>query len=182
MPSNYDVGLKKLAVPLISLVILTTLILQLSVTMLARGAAYSVTEAARASAYNEFPPLHAVYQGVLADPKIWPFLGYPMFSYNHQVGDEISRYSVYGTLEDSTVVPILPQDLGVNHWHFKHLQRALENKDEAKIQNWVEIYQSRHSGHSGRLVGLRMENHPLVFSKEGMEPREPQVVARWEAQ
>ena len=133
MLNKYKADRKKLAVCLISLVILTTLFVQSSVTLAGRAAAYTV-----------IPQLYSAR--VLRDGTLWPFLDYTMYTRLHQVGDQISRYSVFGTLEDSTVVPILPQDLGVNKWHFKkHLQRALESKDEEKIKEWAEIYRDRHN-------------------------------------
>ena len=164
---------KKLSVPLISFVIATFLVLQAVagfVPMLLDGpAGHRTAFVARlfSNIYLVFPPL------------LWPFLDYPMYSIPHHDGDALDRYFVFGTLEDSAEVPIFPEDLGLHFWQFygqsqqRSVVAALLHENSSLIKTYVELYQSRHNK---RLLGLRLENHPLILSREAVNPGPRQVL------
>ena len=112
-------------------------------------------------------------------PLLWPFLDYPMYSIPHHDGDALDRYFVFGTLKDSAEVPIFPEDLGLHFWQFygqsqqRSVVAALLHENSNLIKTYVELYQSRHNK---RLLGLRLENHPLILSREAVNPGPRQVL------
>jgi len=70
--------------------------------------------------------------------------------------------------EDLTEVPILPETLGLHFWLFRRgLVFALLRDDYDKIKNYAALYEKRHNK---QLIGLRLENHPLVLSRDGVNP------------
>ncbi len=168
---------KKLAVPSTSFVIIMFLVLQIvagfAPVILDGPAGHRTASVARlfSDIYLVFPPL------------LWPFLNYPMYCIPHHKGDALDQYFVFGTLEDSIEVPILPEDLGLHFWQFygKSQERgvviALLQENNKLIKTYVELYQSRHNK---RLVGLRLENHPLILSREGVNPGPRQVLKNFQ--
>ena len=102
-----------------------------------------------------------------------------MYSIPHHDGDALDRYFVFGTLEDSAEVPIFPEDLGLHFWQFygqsqqRSVVAALLHENSNLIKTYVELYQSRHNK---RLLGLRLENHPLILSREAVNPGPRQVL------
>jgi hypothetical protein len=166
---------KKLAVASISFVIATFLVLQavagFAPLILDGPAGHRTAAVARlfSNVYLVFPPM------------LWPFLDYPMYCLPHHKGDALDRYFVFGTLEDSTEVPIFPEDLGLHFWQFYGQSQqigvvvALLRENNKLIKTYVELYQSRHNK---RLLGLRLENHPLILSREGANPGPRQVLKR----
>ncbi len=106
----------------------------------------------------------------------WPFINYPMYSGPPRYeGDVINnRYFIFGTLEDSTEVPILAQDL---HLHFHELlwgpvEDMLKGRIES-LYGYVQLYESRYHR---RLTSLRLENHPLVLKRNRVVEEPIQVV------
>lgn len=101
-------------------------------------------------------------------PALWPFVDYPMYSEPRYEGSEFEQHFVFGILEDSTEVPLRPEDLNLHFWLFRRgLVFAMLRNDTTQIQAYVDLYQKLHHK---RLVGLRLENHPLILSREGMTP------------
>lgn len=149
MLKNRYVNLQQLAVPSISLIILTYLGLQAGVT------------------FGIFCPR-------FCPPWLWPFLTYPMYRNPHYEGEKFDRYFVFGTLENATEVPILPEDVGTDFWVFeKSFITPLLKDDRQNIKKFVELYQSRHKR---KLVSLRLETHPLLISKQGGIASPTQVI------
>jgi hypothetical protein len=149
---------QKLAVPLTSLIIATVLTLQASVTFRAWLRSFSV------------PPS---LTRMLSPPTLWPFVDYPMYSRPHYEGEPIPQVRIVGTLDDGTEVWIRPGDVGLDSWHFKiHLVRGLDTNNAARVRELVHLYEARHNG---RLIGLRLENHPLILSRDGIRPGPPEV-------
>jgi hypothetical protein len=149
---------QRLAVPLTSLIIATVLTLQASVTFRAWLRSLSL------------PPS---LTSMLSPPTLWPFVDYPMYSRPHYEGEPIAQFRISGTLEDGTEVWIKPGDVGLDAWHFSiHFVRGLGSNDAARVKDLVRLYQARHNR---RLVGLRLENHPLILSRDGIRPGPPEV-------
>lgn len=98
----------------------------------------------------------------------WPFIDYTMYSKAHYPGDSINRYVLFGILKDSREVSISSFDLGLTFYQFINgLVPAMIKGETAKIQLYVQLYERNH-GKS--LVGLRLENHPIVLSRERSRP------------
>ena len=100
-------GLRKLAVVLISLVILGVLTIQTTVSFCCKDG------------QTRIPSLGSVQSGpglmaykVFTPPSSWPFLDYPMYKIPYFEGSEIPLYRVVGILPDSTEVTIRRNDLG----------------------------------------------------------------------
>lgn len=112
---------------------------------------------------------------ILCPPLLWPFLDYPMYSSPHYAGDTISQPLVFGILEDSSEVPILPEDLGLDYWQFMRglVEDGLLRDRRERIKIYAELYRSRHNK---KLTGLRLKNHPFVLSREGAYRVSPRVV------
>lgn len=107
-------------------------------------------------------------------PSFWPFIDYPMYSYPNYLGDDIKQYVIFGILPDSTEVRIQPEDLGINYWIFMYgFKEALRKNDRKDIKNFIELYESRNNK---KLIGVRLENHPLILTKEGVSPGKAKVV------
>jgi hypothetical protein len=107
-------------------------------------------------------------------PLLWPFIDYPMYSHPNYLGDDIKQYVIVGILPDSTEVRIQAEDLGLNYWIFMYgFKEALRKSDRQDIKNFIQLYESRNNK---KLIGVRLENHPLILTKEGVEPGEPKVV------
>lgn len=97
-----------------------------------------------------------------------------MFSSAFYSGDAIARFYLFGTLEDSTEVPIAPEDLGIGYWHFrKHFINGLARDNYEAIKMLVELYQNMQGR---RLVSLRLEDYPLILSRDGVRPAPPKVL------
>jgi hypothetical protein len=162
--NNRDYFLRKLAIPLTSLVIVTFLVLQ--------------TVAGFGGLILGSPPPSS-YMYLLHSPWSWPFLDYPMYAPPRYEGESIDQYFVFGTLEDSSEVPIRPDDLGLDFWLFSGITQgigvvpALLRHDTKRIQDYIDLYRSRHNK---RLVALRLENHPLILLRGGVKPGTPQVL------
>ena len=112
--------------------------------------------------------------GQACDPALYPFLEYPMYGEPRYAGHNIIQYFVYGTLADGREVIISPEDLGFHFWLFdEHLIKPLLADDQEKIQEAIALYQDLHQQ---QITSLRLENHPLVVSKQGATPGENQVI------
>ena len=116
--------------------------------------------------------VYAIFAHV--SPRLWPFLDYPMYKQARYAGETLNQYFLFGILKDLTEVPIFPGDLGLDFWKFEQGPvLALRRKDREKLKTYVQLYQSRHNK---QLVSLRLENHPLVLSREGASAAPPQVL------
>ena len=141
------------ATKLISVVIALTLGLQLYASFLAGvGVTWQI------------PVLRKLY-----GPSLWPALAHPMFRSAHYPGDRLDRHLLFVIPDDSTEIPIGHEDFA--YWQLRVLQRNIAEGDSARIAEFVQAWESRHKR---RLRGLRLENHPLVFTGSGLEegPRE----------
>ena len=105
----------------------------------------------------------------LNGPALWPVLDHPMFRSAHYPGDRLGRHFLFVILDDSTEIPIGREDFA--YWQLRVLQRNIAEGDSARIAEFVQGWESRHQR---RLRGLRLENHPLVFTGSSVEegPRE----------
>ncbi|NJK47051.1 hypothetical protein HC931_01495 [Candidatus Gracilibacteria bacterium] len=123
--------------------------------------------------YRSLQALHRLLKAP-EKPFLWPFIDYPMYSYPNYLGDDIKQYVILGILPDSTEVRIQAEDLGLNYWIFMYgFKEALRKNDRQDIKNFIQLYESRNNK---KLIGVRLENHPLILTKEGVEPGKPKVV------
>ena len=147
LSKDFKAYFKNLAIPLTSFVILIFLVFQ------------------TVASFNLIGRTVHKYYG---SPFLFPFLDYPMYDAPHYEGDTLKQYFVFGTLEDLTEVPIVPEDLGLHFWLFRRgFVFALLKDDYDEIKNYAALYEKRHNK---RLIGLRLENHPLVLSRDGVDP------------
>ena len=150
--------LKKLAPALISLIVVTILGLQACVSFLPWR-------------HSLFP---STFRRILSPPTLWPFIDYPMYAAPHYQGDAIARVFLFGVLEDSTVVRIIAEDLGLGYWHFrKHFINGLIRDDYNGVKMFVNLYQNMTNR---RLVSLRLEDHPLILAGDGLRSAQPQIL------
>ena len=106
--------------------------------------------------------------------RLWPILDYPMYSSAHYQGDSIDQYFLYGLLEDGSELPIPKEDLGLNFWKFLRGPVYAIIQDDVKLLNkYVKLYEDLHNQ---RLIGLRLENQPLILTKQGINPIPAQIV------
>ena len=119
---------------------------------------------------DRFPALDSI-----SPPRLWPFVDYPMYSKAKYEGNPIHRLRVIGVLDDSTEIQILAEDLGMGHWHFQGFIRALRRGTPPDEIRW--FVDSYHQRTERTLRSLRLENHPLAFSREGVAPAPKVVVA-----
>ena len=107
-------------------------------------------------------------------PRLWPFVDYPMYSAAFYEHDIIDHYYLFGILKDDTEVLILPEDLGLGFFKFLwRLVPAVKGYDREKLETYIQLYWIRHNK---QMIGMRLENHPVAVSKEGLTPAPPQIV------
>lgn len=99
-------------------------------------------------------------------PFLWPFLDYPMYSTAHYEGEGIPRYRVVGTTADGREMEIDRETLGTDFWIFRNAFlfsfRYPGMRDE--LPPGVELFETRHGV---RLIAVRLENRPLVLTRDG---------------
>jgi hypothetical protein len=183
-------NLKKLPVLLISLVIITFLGAQAVI-----GFPHEIVDAAYDIVNgkgDQSVKLPLFTHCVMCPPETWPLLDYPMYSSATKPGYEMDRYFVFGTLQDSTKVRILPKDVEprMGYLHFK--KRVINplirlgdpgyssniRYDTQKIKELIDLYEQRNNK---VLVRVSLENHPWVFSEQGLKPSPPMVVTNLDA-
>ena len=108
---------------------------------------------------------HPDYRG----DSYFPFLNYPMYSGPHKSDDMIPRYHIFGIIEDGSEIEIKPGDLRMNVWEFfegpvQELKK--QNASMHRLRLYVDLFFKKRAK---RLVGLRLENHPLILSKQGIQ-------------
>ncbi|WP_139294981.1 MULTISPECIES: hypothetical protein [Planktothrix] len=108
------------------------------------------------------------------DPDLYPFLDYPIYPGARYEGVNINQYFLIGILEDGTEVTITSNDLNSSHDNFlRNILPQIEKQNLKLIENYVKIYEQKSSFN---LVRLRLENHPLVITREGVNSTEKEVV------
>lgn len=154
----------RLGIPALSLVIVSVLLFQASISVPWRFFASRVS-------------MLEIVGDKLKAPLAWPFLDYSMYSPSHYDGEELPQTYVFATLEDSTEVEIVAADLGVNFFQFnKGIVSALEANDTSRIYMWAELYEGRNDK---RLTGLRLENRPMIFTRDGLQTGETEILANF---
>jgi len=99
-------------------------------------------------------------------PFLWPFLNYPMYGSARLEGDEINFETLIGILPDSTEVLIEPDDFSMPFFLFrKQVLAAIRREDRVELQQHRAFYESRHDR---QLIGFRLENRPLMVTREGL--------------
>lgn len=106
-------------------------------------------------------------------PTLWPFIDYPMYFVPHYEGEKIPQLKVVGTLVDGTNVEIQAEDLHLTFWLYQDFLQAVDQGDPEVLHNYVELYQNYHGV---ELASLRLENNPIVISRDGMKSGTPGVV------
>lgn len=140
----------RLQVMMVSLVILTTLVLQ-------GLAAFELTVG----------PLERA-------PWMWPFMDYPMYNQPRYAGEPIDRQVVIGVLPDSSEVVVEPEDLDVTFWQFHSvLNQAIILGDRSRAEPYRLIYEDRRGI---RLIGFRLEDRPFFVTGDGLEEADPSVL------
>lgn len=103
-----------------------------------------------------------------------------MYKTPHYKGETVDEYLVVGILENSEEVPIRPEEMGLHFWLYRDgFVPALWRGDRARIKEYVRLYESRQHK---KLIGLRLEVHPMMLSAEGVRPAPPQVMKKLELQ
>jgi hypothetical protein len=103
----------------------------------------------------------------------WPFTDYPMYSQSHKEGERVqARRYVYATLADGSEVPLTPEDLGLGHfWLFTlWVEAPLLKQERAELEFVREAYREQRGG---EIVALRIEDHPVIVTREGAKAAPP---------
>lgn len=97
--------------------------------------------------------------------SFWPFLDYPMFQQKHREGDRLVGLSVYATLADGREIKISSDDSGTTYFQFQaHVAGALIHGRE---HSWKPLIKQFEKRHDIKIVRLRVENYPMVITREG---------------
>lgn len=108
------------------------------------------------------------------DPFLWPFLGYPMYSRVHHEGEAIPRLSVFAVRPDSSEVEVTPELLGTDFWIVAEgLAPAITDSDQEVLRGFADLFRERTGS---RLIGYRLENRPVILTREGTTLGEPVTV------
>jgi hypothetical protein len=103
----------------------------------------------------------------------WPFIDYPMYSASHQEGERVRalRY-VYATLDDGGEVLLAPEDVGLVHfWLFRlWVEAPLLGQERAELEFVRDAYRQQRGG---EIVALRIEDHPVIVTRDGAEAAPP---------
>ena len=107
-------------------------------------------------------------------PRLWPFLDYPMYGRAHYQGEAVRQFVVVGIFADASEARILPKDLGLDFWKFEYGPvQMLRRGDVESLKPYAQLYNDRQNK---QLVGIRLENHPLTLSDQGVRAAAPQVL------
>ncbi|OIP73052.1 MAG: hypothetical protein AUK43_01550 [Oscillatoriales cyanobacterium CG2_30_40_61] len=108
------------------------------------------------------------------DPAFYPFLDYPMYAGARYEGVKVNQYLLFGVLKNGTNIPITHKDLEIYRYNLlRKIIPEIQEKNLSIIQQYVKIYeQNSHKN----LVKLRLENHPLVITRKGVNPGEKKVI------
>lgn len=108
-------------------------------------------------------------------PWMYPFMDYPMYSWARAEGDSIHRYYLYAILPDSSETFVSAEDLGLDFWLYRSGPvRAARRRNTAELRVYAEEYE-RH--HRRSVIGFRLENRPVLVTRDGAEPAEPFTVS-----
>lgn len=119
-------------------------------------------------------PLRSLCPNLPDDPAFYPFLDYPMYAGARYEGVKVNQHFLVGVLKDGKEVPITHKDLRISRYNLiRKIIPEIEEKNLKIIREYVKIYeQNSHKN----LVELRLENHPLVITRKGVNPGETEVI------
>ena len=99
-------------------------------------------------------------------PFLWPFLDYPMYGSANFEGQAIRFELLVGIQPDSSEVVIQPEDLGMPFFLFRRqVLTAIRREDRIELLQYRALYESRHQR---QLIGFRLEDRPLILTREGL--------------
>jgi hypothetical protein len=113
--------------------------------------------------------------------RLWPFIDYPMYSQIHREGDRLDvYYPVFAAFEDETEKQLAPNDLGLSLFKYQDVfvsaifcaatgalpiaRRECKPAEGDRVKELLRDYQGRVGQ---RVVRLRVEDYPLIFTKDG---------------
>ena len=118
-----------------------------------------------------------LFPRILSRPShlFWPFLDYPMYRAARYEGSVIERYRVFAATDDGTEVELMPSDFSLNFRKFRDIAvAAIRAGDTQRVTAFAELYRAR----TGRqLVGVRVERHGDVLTRQGLQLFTPVTVA-----
>lgn len=108
------------------------------------------------------------------DPAFYPFLDYPMYAKARYEGVKVKQYFLVGVLEDGTEIPITNQELQISRYLFiEELLPKIQQKNLPFIKEYIKIYEQNYKKN---IIALRLENHPLVITRKGVNAAEKKVI------
>lgn len=115
--------------------------------------------------------------------RYWPFINYPMYSGIKREGDRLDvYYPVFATFEDASEKQIVPSDLEINVFTFQKVfvaailcavhgdkpsaypKRKCKEGELSRVKDMLMTYEARAGQ---RIVRLRVEDYPLIFTRDG---------------
>ncbi len=111
----------------------------------------------------------------------WPFMDYPMYRRAYGPGDPINEKQVVGRLRDGSDIVITPEAAAMTFWQFQRnvvyilgdFARGQEG-DRRPLETLRDHYRQRHQQD---LAELRLENHPIRITPEGIRLEPVEVIA-----
>jgi hypothetical protein len=96
-----------------------------------------------------------------------------MYSSSHSEGERVGALrSVYATLADGSEVLLAPDDVGLRYfWLFRlWVEEPLLEGEREQLRLVREAFRARRGGD---IVALRIEDHPVIVTREGAQPAPP---------
>lgn len=123
---------------------------------------------------NSSFPLKSLCPNLPDDPAFYPFLDYPMYAGARYEGVKVNQYFLFGVLEDGTNIPITHKNLQISRYNLiRKIIPEIQEKNLSIIRKYVKIYEQNSQKN---LVKLRLENHPLVITRKGINPGKNKVI------
>ncbi|MEO1395424.1 MAG: hypothetical protein AAFV90_21180 [Cyanobacteria bacterium J06634_5] len=108
------------------------------------------------------------------DPNLYPFLNYGMYSRTKKEGVAVAQYHLMAVFADGSEKRLMPEDLGTtDYWFHGMILRSLAGKDDSKIGPFIQAYEA--AGNPS-FVTLRLDNNPLVVTREGIDEPPTEMV------
>jgi hypothetical protein len=99
------------------------------------------------------------------NPKVlWPFLNYPMFKRVHGKDEPVNQYVLLGIRADASEVELRANSSGLSFENWRGLLAAMRRGDSSRLKLYAGLIRQSEGP---ALVGLRLENHPLLPGKHG---------------
>lgn len=107
------------------------------------------------------------------EPRLYPFLDYPMYSVARKEGISVKRYKLIAIFDDGTEKQLSAEDFELSkYWFTVGVLAAFRDNNHSKIHQYMEAYE--RTGNRP-FVALRFDNDPLLITREGVQEGAPKI-------